>query len=38
MTLGPAREFCLHTREPVTLPAALAVLAIPMRRVWPPGA
>jgi hypothetical protein len=35
MTLGPALEFCVHSREPVSLPAPLAPVAIPCRRVWP---
>lgn len=34
MTLGPAREFCVHTRERCALPAALGALEIPLRRVW----
>lgn len=41
MTLGPAREFCVHLREPVALPAALAALAafeVPVRHVWPADA
>jgi hypothetical protein len=37
MTLGPAREFCLHSREPVSLPAPLAPVAIRCRGVWPAG-
>ena len=35
MTLGPALEFCLHTREPVALPAPVASFAIRCRVVWP---
>jgi hypothetical protein len=35
MVLGPAREFCLHTTSPVSLPAAFSVLVIPLRQVWP---
>lgn len=38
MALGPAREFCLQTREPLTLPAAIAAQVIPMRAVYPDGA
>lgn len=35
MTLGPAREYCLHARADVTLPAVLAALVLPLRTVWP---
>ena len=35
MTLGPALEFCLHVREPCSLPPDLRAQAIPLRRVWP---
>jgi len=35
MVLGPAREFCLHAAEPVSLPARLEVLVIPLRPTWP---
>jgi hypothetical protein len=35
MTLGPALEFCVHSREPVSLPAPLTPVAIPCRGVWP---
>jgi hypothetical protein len=35
MTLGPALEFCLHSRESVTLPAPVAPLALRCRVVWP---
>jgi hypothetical protein len=35
MTLGPALEFCFHSREPVVLPAVLAPFAIRCRTVWP---
>ncbi|HSA57061.1 MAG TPA: hypothetical protein VLE53_15220 [Gemmatimonadaceae bacterium] len=38
MTLGPAREFCVHSHERCVLPAALAALEIPLRRVWPEDA
>jgi hypothetical protein len=34
MTLGPAREFCLHTRQPVVVPVPLDALAIGLRGVW----
>jgi len=35
MTLGPSLEFCLHSRDPVVLPAPLAPLAIRCRTAWP---
>jgi len=35
LTLGPAREFCLHTAAAVSLPAPFTPLAIPLRTVWP---
>lgn len=35
LVLGPAREFCLHAAEPVTLPAAFDALVISLRPVWP---
>ena len=35
MTFGPAREFCLHARAGVTLPATLDVVVLPLRTVWP---
>jgi hypothetical protein len=35
MTLGAAREFCVHARGPVTFPRALVTLAIGCRTVWP---
>ena len=35
MTLGPALEFCLHSRGPVSLPAPLVSFVIPCREVWP---
>jgi hypothetical protein len=38
MTLGPAREFCLHTLQPVGVPAPLGALPIGLRGVWPGGA
>jgi hypothetical protein len=31
MVLGPAREFCLHAGAPVSLPAPLSPLVIPLR-------
>ena len=35
LTFGPAREFCLHSEAPITLPAPLAPLAVPLRSIWP---
>lgn len=35
LVLGPAREFCLHTSSPLSLPPALEPLVIPLRAVWP---
>ena len=35
MVLGPAREFCLHTTVPVSLPGDLGALVIPLRQTWP---
>lgn len=35
MTLGPAREFCLHAGEPVSMLAGLGALVIPLRPTWP---
>ncbi len=35
MVLGPAREFCLHAAAPVTLPAAIDPLVVPLRPVCP---
>jgi len=35
MTLGPALEFCLHTRGPAPLPEPMAPFAIRCRPVWP---
>jgi hypothetical protein len=35
MTLGPAREFCLHARSGVSELANLAPLVIPTRQIWP---
>jgi hypothetical protein len=34
MVLGPAREFCLHAAEPVSL-AGVEALVIPLRPIWP---
>jgi hypothetical protein len=38
MTLGPAREFCLHAKETMTLPAGIDAQSIPLRSVFPEGA
>lgn len=38
MTLGPAREFCLHANETATLPDGIDALPIPLRGVFPEGA
>ena len=35
MTLGPAREFCLHTEGAFLLPQSLASLTLALRPVWP---
>lgn len=35
MTLGPAPEFCLHTRRPVVLPEAIGSLTLSCRPIWP---
>jgi hypothetical protein len=35
MVLGPAREFCLHAAESVSLPAGIEALVIPLRPIWP---
>ena len=35
MTLGPAREFCLHAAEPVELPPNVGALVLPLRPAWP---
>lgn len=35
MVLGPAREFCLHTEVPISVPAVFNVLGIPLRQAWP---
>ena len=34
MTLGPAREFCLMSRAPVTLPSELSAVHLALRPVW----
>ncbi len=34
LVLGPAREFCLHAPEPVSLLAVFDALVIPLRRAW----
>lgn len=36
LVLGPAREFCLHSAEPVALPAPFAPLDFPLQPMWPP--
>jgi hypothetical protein len=35
MTLGPAREFCLHTPARASLPTLLSALGLPLRSIWP---
>jgi hypothetical protein len=35
MVLGPAREFCVHAASPVSLPASLDALVMPLRPAWP---
>jgi hypothetical protein len=35
LTLGPARELCIHSRAPVKLPPAFAVLEVPLQKIWP---
>jgi hypothetical protein len=35
MVLGPGREFCLQSAEPIDLPEAYASLAVKLRGVWP---
>lgn len=37
MTLGPAREFCLHTSGPVQLPVGLDATCLDLRAVFPRG-
>ncbi|HEX3232914.1 MAG TPA: hypothetical protein VHR41_01870 [Gemmatimonadales bacterium] len=36
MVLGPAPEFCLHTPEPVALPAPLVAQVVARSPIWPP--
>jgi hypothetical protein len=36
MTFGPARELCLHSAAPVTLPSEYAPLVLPLAHVSPP--
>jgi hypothetical protein len=38
MTLGPAREFCLHTSERVSLPPGIEATVLELRRVFPESA
>ncbi len=35
MVLGPAREFCLHSATPVTLPPEWTTLPLSLRPLWP---
>ena len=35
MVLGPTPEFCLHTAEPVTLPAPLIAQVVARSPIWP---
>ncbi|WP_437317365.1 hypothetical protein [Sorangium sp. So ce385] len=35
MVLGPGREFCVHARAPVSLPAPFDALVLPLRPAWP---
>ena len=35
LTLGPAREFCLHTSARVALPPAFGALHVDLRPIWP---
>lgn len=35
LTLGPAREFCLHAPAAASLPAPFKPLAVSLRAVWP---
>jgi hypothetical protein len=35
MVLGPTPEFCLHTREPVDLPAPLTAQTVARSPIWP---
>jgi hypothetical protein len=38
MTLGPAREFSLHSSSPAAVPAQFSPLAVQIRPVWPEAA
>jgi hypothetical protein len=35
MTLGPAREFCLHTEEALAFPPPFSPQTLALRPVWP---
>ncbi|HUI70984.1 MAG TPA: hypothetical protein VL354_10735 [Spirochaetia bacterium] len=35
MTLGPAKEFCLHCQESLHLPLQFEALPVELRQVWP---
>ncbi len=35
LTLGPAREFCIHSAHPIELPSPFETLAMRLRMVWP---
>ena len=37
MTLGPAKDFYLHIKNPVTLPTSFNSLAMPLREIWSGG-
>ncbi len=34
LTMGPAREFCLHAAERVVLPAEVEALVLPLKPAW----
>jgi len=34
LTLGPAKEFCVHARETVSLPSHLNAIEMPLRKIW----
>jgi hypothetical protein len=34
MVLGPAREFCLHTVAPISMPTVFSALVLPLRQAW----
>jgi hypothetical protein len=38
MVLGPAREFCLQSSEPLTFPPGIVAQLMPLRTVFPDGA